>query len=149
MKVLWCYLQGCTGQKTTLLSHCSHTASRRVVKPENGERGGGFLSTCEDQLLALCSAVHVLYFLTHSACGWKWSVCFAACNSRAQMLSWPYSAWLPARQKKNTFLATSKSICLPFSSPVPGYTAQTPCSLSMCQSFVWQCETGPLWFPGT
>lgn len=99
--------------KNTSLNHCFHVTSKHVVKSKNWGRKELFLSMCRDKLLAFYSW------------GWKWTVFFAACNSRAQILCWPDSVWLPAQQK-NTFLATLRSACLPFSSSVPGYTEQMP-----------------------
>lgn len=42
------------------------------------------------------------------------------------MLCWPYPAWLLAWQKKWVW-ANFKSVCLPFSSSVPGYIDQMTC----------------------
>lgn len=132
--------------KNTFLSHHFHVASKRVVKLKNWGRRGWFLSTCEDELLAFYSAVHLLYFLINATWGWKWTLFFAACNARAWMLCWPYSAWLPAQQKILFWLLSS---LLAFLFQVLFLDTLTRChaGLSICQSFVWQCEPDPLWFP--
>lgn len=132
--------------ENTFLSHCFHMASKCVVKPKNWGRRGWFFSTCKDRLLAFYSAVNLLFFLIYATWGWKWTVFFAACNSRVRMLCWPYSAWLPAQQK-NTFLATFKSVCLPFQVLFLDTLTRCHAGLHICQSFVWQCEPDSLWFP--
>lgn len=121
--------------KNTFLSHCFHMASKHVVKAKNW-RKEWFLLMCKDELLTFYSAVRLLYLLIHATGGWKWTGVFAACNSRAQMLCWPYSAWLPACPK-NTFLATFESVCLPFSSSVPGYSDQMPCWAKLSASHLF------------
>lgn len=95
-------------------SHSFHVTSKHVIKSKNWRRRRWFLSMCRDKLLAFHSWAR------------KWTVFFASCNSRAQILCWPDFVWLPAQQK-NTFLATLKSACLPFSNSVPGYTEQMLC----------------------
>lgn len=85
--------------KTTSLSHCLHVTSKHIVKSKNWGRKEWFLSMCRDKVLAFYSW------------GWKWTVFFAACNSRAQILCWLDSVWLPAQQKKYFF--GYPQVCLP------------------------------------
>lgn len=122
MKVLRWHLQGYIGQKHLLQSLFSHMASKCVAKPKNGWGTGWYISMCKTKLLVFYFAVPWLYFLIHTTWGWKWTDFFAACNSGAQVLCWPYPA-----QQKNSSLAPFKSVCLPFPSCVPGYPAQMPC----------------------